>query len=162
MNKWVWNIGVNTCKGQATCSEKTCPSVPLATTNSTLSGLELNLGLHRDRQVTCWATARRTCISGFSLSADVHTDTYSALETVCTAANRHVFRSHHKNTGQKLHHQDGNKSLQNVAQFKHSGMALTNQNCIHEEIKKDDSDNACYHLVQNLLLSHLLIQENKD
>jgi hypothetical protein len=33
-------------------------------------------------------------------------------------------------------HQDGNKSIQNVAQFKHSGMTLTNQNCIHEEIRK--------------------------
>jgi hypothetical protein len=83
------------------------------------------------------------CSSGFSVSADVHTDAYSALETVCTplnfknaAANRHVFRSHHKNSGQSQH-QNENKSLQNVAQFKHSGMALANENCIPEEIKKD-------------------------
>jgi hypothetical protein len=51
-----------------------------------------------------------------------------------------------------------NKSLENVVQFKYLGMALTNQNCIYEGIKRRlNSDNACYHLVQNLLLSCLLI-----
>jgi hypothetical protein len=34
---------------------------------------------------------------------------------------------------------------------------LTNQNCIHEEVKSTlNSGNACYHIVQNLLSSQLL------
>jgi len=38
----------------------------------------------------------------------------------------------------------GNKSLENVAKFKHFETAVTNQNCIHEEIKSGlNSGNAC-------------------
>jgi hypothetical protein len=43
-----------------------------------------------------------------------------------------------------------------------SGTALTNQNCIHEEIKSRlNSGNACYHSVQSLLLSCLLSRNVK-
>jgi hypothetical protein len=76
--------------------------------------------------------------------ADVHRGTYSALETLCSPLNfvsaeenRSMFRSHHKNSGQSHNIKTANKSLQNVAHFEYFGMALTNQNCIHEEIKKD-------------------------
>lgn len=162
-NEWEWSTGRNTCRGKVTYSEKNCPSVTLFTTNSTLSGLGLNLGLHSNRQVTCWAMARHTCSSGFSVSADVHRGTYSALETLCTPLNiisaeenRRMFRSEHKNSGKRHNIKMANKSLQNVAQFEYFGMALNNQNCIHEEMKMN-SDSACYHLVQYLLLSHLLI-----
>jgi hypothetical protein len=52
-------------------------------------------------------------------------------------------------------------SLENAGQSRYLGMALTNQNCSHEEIKgRLNSGNARYHLVQKLLLSHLLIKEN--
>jgi hypothetical protein len=40
-------------------------------------------------------------------------------------------------------------------------MTATNQNLFHEEIKRFNSDNACYHLVQNLLTSYLLSKNIK-
>jgi len=49
-----------------------------------------------------------------------------------------------------------NKSFENV------GTRITYQNCIHEEIKSRlNSENACYHSVQNLLSSHVLSKSIK-
>jgi len=49
-----------------------------------------------------------------------------------------------------------------VEEFKHLGTALTNQNSIHKEIKSRlKSGSACYHSVQNLLLSSLLSKNLK-
>jgi hypothetical protein len=44
-----------------------------------------------------------------------------------------------------------------LVKFKYLGMAITNQNLIHEEIKSRlSTDNACYHSVWNLLSFSLL------
>jgi hypothetical protein len=49
-----------------------------------------------------------------------------------------------------------------VAQFKYLGTTITNENLIQEEIKRRlNSGNACYHSVQNLLVSRLLSKNIK-
>jgi hypothetical protein len=64
--------------------------------------------------------------------------------------------SHHQNVGQNLVIKLGNRSFENVSQFKYLGMRVTNKNLIQEEIKRRvNSGNACYHSVQNLLFFHL-------
>jgi hypothetical protein len=47
-------------------------------------------------------------------------------------------------------------------QLKYLGKVVTNQTCIHEEIKrKPNLGNACYHGAQNLWSSHLLSENIK-
>ena len=66
-------------------------------------------------------------------------------------------RHMNQNAGKNGNIQIGNKSFENVEQFKYLETTLTNQNSIHEEINSRlKSGNACYHSVQNLLSSSLL------
>jgi hypothetical protein len=70
--------------------------------------------------------------------------------------------SYHQNAGKNQYTNLGNKSFENVTQFKYLGTTLTNQNLIQEEIKgRLNSGNACYHSVQILLCSHLLCKNAK-
>jgi hypothetical protein len=49
-----------------------------------------------------------------------------------------------------------------VAKFRYMGTILTDQSCMHEEIKSWlNSGNACYHSVQSLLSSRLLSRNVK-
>jgi hypothetical protein len=69
--------------------------------------------------------------------------------------------SQDQNVAQNENIQIGNKLFETVVQFKYLGTILTNQNCIHEEIKSRlKSGNACYS-VQNLLSSTLLSKSVK-
>jgi hypothetical protein len=50
-----------------------------------------------------------------------------------------------------------NRSFGKISQFRYLGTTVTNQNFIHEEIKRrSNSGNDYYHSVQNLLSSRLL------
>jgi hypothetical protein len=70
---------------------------------------------------------------------------------------KYMLVSRCQKAGQRQSIKTGNRSFESVAKFKYLGTALTDQNCIHEEIKSRlNSGNACYHSVQSLLLSRLL------
>jgi hypothetical protein len=65
--------------------------------------------------------------------------------------------SRDQNAGQNRDVKIGNRSFENVSQFKYLGTTATNQSLIQEEIKKRlNSGDACYHSVQNLLSSRLV------
>jgi hypothetical protein len=67
-----------------------------------------------------------------------------------------------QNAGQNREIKIGNRSFDNVSQFKYLGTTVTNHNLIQEEIKRRlYSCNACYHSVQNLLSSRLLSKNVK-
>jgi hypothetical protein len=65
--------------------------------------------------------------------------------------------SHYQKAGQRQSIKIANRSFESVIKFKYLGTTITDQNCIHEEIKSRlNSGNACYHSVQSLLSSCLL------
>jgi hypothetical protein len=69
--------------------------------------------------------------------------------------------SRHQTAGKNRDTKEANRLFENVLQCDYFGTTLTNQNLIQEEIKRRlNSDNACYHLVQNLF-SHLLSKDVK-
>jgi hypothetical protein len=70
--------------------------------------------------------------------------------------------SRSQKVGQKHSIKIANRFFENVAQFKYLGTTLTDQNHMHEEIKRrKNSRNACYHSVQSLLSSRLLSRNFK-
>jgi hypothetical protein len=65
--------------------------------------------------------------------------------------------SRDQNVGQNWEIKIGNRSFDNVSDFKYLGTTIRNQNFTQEEVKRRlNSGNACYHSVQNLLSSCLL------
>jgi hypothetical protein len=70
--------------------------------------------------------------------------------------------SRQHNVGQNRDIKIANRSFENVSQFKYFGRTVTNQNLIHDEIKRRlKSGNVCFHSVQNLLSSRLLSKNLK-
>jgi hypothetical protein len=59
---------------------------------------------------------------------------------------KYVLVSRCQKAGQRQSITIGNRSFENMAKIKYLGTALTDQNCIHEEIKSRlNCANACYH-----------------
>jgi hypothetical protein len=70
---------------------------------------------------------------------------------------KYMLVSRDQSAGQTREIKIGNRSFENVSQFKYLGTTVTNQNYMHQEIKRRlNSGNAYYHSVQNLLSSRLL------
>jgi hypothetical protein len=68
-----------------------------------------------------------------------------------------MLMSRSQKIGQKHSMKIVNRSFEVGAKFRYLGTTITDQNCMHKEIKSSiNSWNACYHLVQSLLFSHLL------
>jgi hypothetical protein len=74
---------------------------------------------------------------------------------------KYISMSRSQNIGQKYSIKMGNRSFQDM-KFKCLGTTLTEQNCMHEQIKSFvNSGYACYHSVQSLLSSRLLSRNLK-
>jgi hypothetical protein len=75
---------------------------------------------------------------------------------------KYMLLSCQQNVGQNRDIKIANRSFENVSEFKHLGMTVTNQNLIQEEIRRRlNCGNSCYHSVQNLLFSWLLSKNLK-
>jgi hypothetical protein len=75
---------------------------------------------------------------------------------------KYMLVSRCQKAGQRQSIKTGNRSFESVAKFKYLETTLTDQNCIHEEIKSRlNSGNACYHSVQSLLSSRLVSRNVK-
>jgi hypothetical protein len=66
---------------------------------------------------------------------------------------KYVLMSRSQKIGQKYSMKIAKRSFENVAKFKYAGTIVTEQNCMHEEIKRRlNSGNACYCSVQSSVL----------
>jgi hypothetical protein len=69
----------------------------------------------------------------------------------------YMLMSHNQQTGQKNTIKIANRSFQGVAEFRYLRTTMTDQNCMHKEIKSRlNSGNACYVSLQRLLSSFVL------
>jgi hypothetical protein len=75
---------------------------------------------------------------------------------------KYMLMSRSQKVGQKHSIKIANRSFEDVAKFKYLGTTQTDQNCMHEEIKRRlNLGHVCYHLVQSLLSSRLLSRNSK-
>jgi hypothetical protein len=79
-----------------------------------------------------------------------------------TDKTKYIIMSRDQNVGRIHSIKMDNSPFGRVEEFKYLGTTLTDQNSIQEEIKSRlKLENACYHLVQNLLTSSFLTSNLK-
>jgi hypothetical protein len=67
---------------------------------------------------------------------------------------KYMLMSRSQKVGQEHSRKIAHRSFEDMAKFSYLGTTLTDQNCVHEEIKsRPNSGNACYHSVQPSVLS---------
>jgi hypothetical protein len=75
---------------------------------------------------------------------------------------KYILMSLYQKAGKKYSIKIANRSFDDVPKFKYLGTTLTDQSCMHEEIKsKLSSGNISHHSVQRLLSSHPLSKSIK-
>jgi hypothetical protein len=75
---------------------------------------------------------------------------------------KYMLMSYNQNIQPKHSIKIVNRSFEDKAEFRYLGTTLTDENCMHEEIKSRlNSGNACYHSVQSLLSSRQLSRNIK-
>jgi hypothetical protein len=75
---------------------------------------------------------------------------------------KYMLISRYQKARQKHSIKIAKRSSEVVAKFTHLGTTLTDQSCMHEQIKSRlNSENACYHAVQSLLSSRLVFRNVK-
>jgi hypothetical protein len=75
---------------------------------------------------------------------------------------KYILMSHSQKIGQKHSIKRAKRFLEDVVKVKYHRTSLTDQNCMHKEINSRlNSGNACYHSVQSLLSSLLLLSNLK-
>jgi hypothetical protein len=81
---------------------------------------------------------------------------------VNTDKSEYMFLSIEQDTGQNRSKKTGNKSFGSMDKFRYFGTVLTNQSCIHENVKNRlNLGNTCYLSVLTLLSSCLLSRNMK-
>jgi hypothetical protein len=75
---------------------------------------------------------------------------------------KYMLKPFYQKAGQRHCIQKANSSFEDVATLKYLRKTVTDQKCMHEEIKSRlNSGNDCYHSVQSLLSSRLLSRNVK-
>ena len=73
-----------------------------------------------------------------------------------------MITSRHQNIIQNQNIVIGNLSFENVEKFRYLGVAVTNTNDMHEDIKRRiNMGNACYYSLENILSHRLLFKKLK-
>jgi hypothetical protein len=90
------------------------------------------------------------------------TDAKEVVLQVNLEKTKYMLVSRDQIAGQNWDIKIGNRSFENVSEFKYLGTKVTNQNFIQEDIKRTlNSSNACYHSVQNIWSSRPLSKNVK-
>jgi hypothetical protein len=72
---------------------------------------------------------------------------------------KYMLMSRSQKVGQQHSIKIANRSFEDVTKFKYLGTTLTDQNCMHEEIKNIlNSENACYHSVQSFVFPPAVLE----